>query len=780
MLTVLATLCSMLAVSAAAAGQYTVAISDDTAGTAVVAAGDTVTMKVSVSGADFNGLQASVGYDSELFTLTGVTGAAAADDDRTAGVVELYTLRHAPYESGSTVAELTFAAKAEGTCAFVFSGAVVGSYYDFQRGNAPQAATVGDSVTVKSGGSYKAEKIPAAVYWGNTEVQHGGTYRFGVNEGYDAAYAFPTVTMGGKAVAVKGSGTVSDPWRVTEVTGDLVIKSPEHRITFQSADPNISCPANTSAHYGQDCTFTLPKPVTCMEAAFGIEGAQPQKLTADPSGKVTVPGKKIIDDIVVTFAYQHTFGIPVYQWSEDYTVCTASRMCGKCRFEESETAESSYVVDPDGTMTFIAEFENPAFERQEIKTDFGRPIEVTFRLIGDTLHDNAADHVEYVTWIPTTTYEMKLGDSVYDVFAEALEEYGLRDRGAAGNYVRSIQAPAVLGDYWLEEYDNGPNSGWMYTKNDEHGQMGLKDDLLADGDEIIWHYVDDWSREESRLTWLEAADISPEQYARQYLGEILTVGEHGCVEPEELTLRDLGETVTFRFIPDEGYKVKNVTVDGVSMGSIETYTYKNLSISSRIEVEFAGKDEVKFGMNFTDVSEGNWFYDDVAFAVEYGIFDPEGMGNMRFEPYLPMSRAMLVAVLYRLEGEPAVIGGIRFEDVEQGRWYTNAVIWGAGNGIILGCSETEFRPDGYITREQMATILYRYAKYKGYDVSASNKLTHYSDYSQLSLYALDAMKWANAEGLITGRGNSILAPKDTAARAEVAAIFHRFVENVVR
>ena len=705
-------LCGMMTVAAATAGNYIVSISDDIAGTTVVNKGDTVKLKVTVSGATFNGMQAAVSYDSDLFELKSVTGDAATDDSQTVGVVELYVLRNAAYANGSTVAALTFTAKAEGTGSFRVTNATVGDYEDFKTENAVPAATVSDSVTVKTDDdSHSVTKTPDAVYWGNDNVKNGSTYRFGVNSGYDAAYATPTVTMGGEPVAVAGSGTESDPWKVTGVTGDLVIKSPEHSITFQSDDSNITLPANTKAHYGQNCTFTLP---SCVTATMKIGTSQPSQLTADVSGKVTIQGKYVTDDIVVTFAYHHEFATPVYQWSDDYAICRASRVCSKCKFEESESANSTYVLNSDGTKTFVAEFKNPAFTRQEIKTDFGEEIKVTFRLIGDSKHDNGTEgHDEYVTWIPTTTYAISKGDTVYDVFMKAISDHGLSQRGASGGYVSAVKAPGVLGGYWLSEYDNGPNAGWMYTVNGVHENTSMKDCLLENGDRIIWHYSDDYTQEEKASSkyyqrWLEAKDITPEKYVELY----------GKDEDEE------GETI-----------------------------------------------------EFVDVKKSDWFYDEVQYAVSNGLFN--GVGNDKFDPNGSMTRAMMVTVLYRLEGEPAVRGTSPFSDVSNNIWYTDAVIWAEDNAIVNGAGDNKFDPNSSITREQMAAVLFRYAQYKKYDTSASNSLSKYSDFSSISAWSLNAMKWANAEGLITGRTATTLAPKGTATRAEVAAILYRFVENVV-
>ena len=136
-------------------------------------------------------------------------------------------------------------------------------------------------------------------------------------------------------------------------------------------------------------------------------------------------------------------------------------------------------------------------------------------------------------------------------------------------------------------------------------------------------------------------------------------------------------------------------------------------------------------------------------------------------------------MLYRLEGQPAVYGS-SFADVQSGQWYSDAVAWAARNGIVTGYDNGKFGVNDNVTREQMAAILYRYANYKGYDVTDRAYLNGYIDAGSISGYAVDAMSWANAEGLVNGRTYNTLAPTGTATRAEVAAIFHRFVENIVK
>ena len=179
---------------------------------------------------------------------------------------------------------------------------------------------------------------------------------------------------------------------------------------------------------------------------------------------------------------------------------------------------------------------------------------------------------------------------------------------------------------------------------------------------------------------------------------------------------------------------------------------------------------------FTDVSTSDWFYSDVMFVYENGLFS--GTDSRSFSPNASMTRAMLVTVLYRLEGEPAGTGSSSFSDVCSGSYYEKAVAWATANGIVTGTGSTSFSPDAKVTREQLAAILYRYAQYKKLGTDAGAKLDSFSDAGNVSGYASEALSWAVSEGLINGASGRLM-PKGDATRAQVAAILHRFVENVM-
>ena len=181
------------------------------------------------------------------------------------------------------------------------------------------------------------------------------------------------------------------------------------------------------------------------------------------------------------------------------------------------------------------------------------------------------------------------------------------------------------------------------------------------------------------------------------------------------------------------------------------------------------------GLPFADVSGSDWFYNDVRYVYEKGIMD--GTGADRFSPNAPLTRAMIVTILYRMDGSPAMSGASDFKDVDSNKWFAKAVAWAAANGIVNGYGSGLFGPNDPVTREQLAAILYRYAVYGGMTaVTLEENLGSFADTAQLSAYAIQAMNWAVGQGLINGSGSN-LVPKAQATRAQVAAIIHRYLER---
>ena len=266
----------------------------------------------------------------------------------------------------------------------------------------------------------------------------------------------------------------------------------------------------------------------------------------------------------------------------------------------------------------------------------------------------------------------------------------------------------------------------------------------------------------------------------------ITIGamENGTVTANP-TAAKAGATVTLTPVPDEGYALSTLTVTDrfgdavrVTENSDGTYTFPMPNGQVTVTATFVQVEEPAPTEPFIDVAEGDWFYDAVVYAYQNELMD--GVGGNRFAPNSETTRAQLVTILYRLEGQPAVSGDLPFTDVEAGIWYTDAILWAAQNNIVNGVSDTEFAPGDDLTRQQLVTILYRYAEAKGYDVSASADLSGYPDADQVQDYAQPAMAWAVAENIIQGMEDGTLKPAGNASRAQIATILMRFCEDVAQ
>ena len=178
---------------------------------------------------------------------------------------------------------------------------------------------------------------------------------------------------------------------------------------------------------------------------------------------------------------------------------------------------------------------------------------------------------------------------------------------------------------------------------------------------------------------------------------------------------------------------------------------------------------------FTDVSEKDWFYGDVMFVCENGLM--LGTSKALFSPHGTATRGMMATILWRMEGSPAPKGKNSFTDVVAGKWYADAITWAAENGIFAGYGKDKFGPDDPITREQLAAIFYRYAGYKGYDLTVKGNLDKFKDADKVTDYAKMAMQWAVSSGLVKGKSGNLLDPQGTATRAEIATMLHRFIEK---
>lgn len=669
------------------------------------------------------------------------------------------------------------------------------------------------------------------------------------------------------------------------------------------------------------------------------------RVTKGESATVKLLGTKVKND--------GTEAAPV----ADAQIYVGSELAGQTNENGELLIEASH-LDKLGTHTITAQKINEsgkniltyALSTVMVKKDTGaaepeNKTKVTFRLIGSTKANSDVDFgkdtgyngAKYVTWIATEDITInKSSATVGEVFRKALDNAGLDYKGLENNYISSITAPEVCGGYELAEFTNGRRSGWMYTVNGEHPNLGLNDWEVTSGDEIVWHYVNDYlyevhdwessggepgkGDESTWNKWLDAKDVNPSSGSatapEEDKGSVtiepstkpdkngqatVTVSkgalenaieaaknedaEHIVIAPDisgdadkiviklpkdaadkilqktdaglrvdttlgmltlpQDTLKEAldaakGDDFTITFtkgsadqaktllkdqklteeqlsdcvvtevtissnekkITDFGGKrlTLRLPVDGAAFadgksytvyqvsedGSVEKLTGKCVKKSNKLYVEISAAHTGTFvvlpqavagELPFTDIA-GHWAVNAIEYVYENGLF--AGTSDTTFGPNVSMNRAMLVTVLYRMAGEPNTTGKNAFADVAAGQWYTDAVTWAAENQIVSGYSADQFGPTDTVTREQIASILMRYAKFKGYDISKANDLAVFTDADTISVWALDAVKWANAEKLINGRTATTLVPKGTATRAEVAQILMMFQQNVVK
>ena len=231
---------------------------------------------------------------------------------------------------------------------------------------------------------------------------------------------------------------------------------------------------------------------------------------------------------------------------------------------------------------------------------------------------------------------------------------------------------------------------------------------------------------------------------------------------------------------EEGYEIEDVLVDGESVGAVSSYTFENVKAKHTIEAIFELIEEEKeeaWENPFKDVDEDDWFYEAVKYTNENKLIN--GMSTNEFGGNISTTRGMIVTILYRYAGAE-ILEESTFDDVAEGSYYSNAIAWAAKNGIVNGMGDNKFAPDEEITREQLATILYRFAEKNGMNVSLgeNTNILSYKDFDEIAEYAIPAFKWTCGSGIITGRTMTTLVPKGTATRAEVATILMRFCENM--
>ena len=397
---------------------------------------------------------------------------------------------------------------------------------------------------------------------------------------------------------------------------------------------------------------------------------------------------------------------------------------------------------------------------------------VSFRLIGATrsagdidLGTNDYQGAEYVTWIPTQTVSVARGTTAGQLTARQLSAAGLRCEGLEDGYISTIYAPEVCGGYALSEFTNGTRSGWMFTVNGKHPNQSLKDCVLHNDDVVILHYVNDYAHE--LADWFDDPDYPAQGDGSHYDAWLQAADESPADRAAARAVEEKIDAIgTVDAASGPAIAAARAAYDGLTPA--QQAMVANYGTLTAAEAAYAALPQP---LPFTDV-DGHWALSSIRYVYENGLMN--GVGSGRFQPEGATNRAMIVTVLYRLAGSPAVTAENPYSDVPQRSWYTNAVLWGTESGVVNGIGGGKFAPLEPITREQLAAMLFRFAASRGDDVAPRADLSAYTDAGSVHAFAQEALRWANAQGIVNGYPNGRIAPQGSATRAEAATMLARF------
>ena len=354
-------------------------------------------------------------------------------------------------------------------------------------------------------------------------------------------------------------------------------------------------------------------------------------------------------------------------------------------------------------------------------------------------------------WLKEKAVTLKDDATMYWALVDAIKGSDITQTGAENGYVSEMSN----GKTTLAEFDYGRNSGWLYKVNNQLPEVGLLQYTVKNGDKIEWYYTRDWTTDSLAGGRVNDTDKKAAASVDELLDKLLK--DLGSLD--NLTADDAEAVAQIRKAYDALTDEQKALVKG----------YDDLVAAEAMLEALLGETEE---LPFADI-ENHWAGNSIRFVYENGLM--RGVSDTDFAPDATFSRAMLVAVLHRMAGEPAANGAYPFADVRDTAWYANPVAWAYQNKLAGGMTETQYAPNAPITREQLAVMLMRFAQYMDYDTADTIRLVHYKDAGSVSGYAEGAVKWAVANGILKGRNLNELAPQGTATRAEVAVMLERFV-----
>lgn len=386
---------------------------------------------------------------------------------------------------------------------------------------------------------------------------------------------------------------------------------------------------------------------------------------------------------------------------------------------------------------------------------YGRTGTYSFAVTGNT-----SVVAEFATWYDgdiACIYDGRFGNVTLNVWSQALDKFVPYTTASKGDLVQVIVEP--YNGYAMKSLNISERNYWGSSVD----------------------YWQSWKHDNVYYFYMPDSDVN------LYVDFTEAVSEHivyvdraanGSLKADTTWAAD-GQIVYVTATPDTGYVLSSLFVKTAKGDQLKVYEAKKAGVYYfympdqyvTVSAYFA---PAASALPFNDVAYTSWYYDAVKFVYDKGIMD--GVSYYRFAPDATITRGMVVTMLWRMAGEPyeAAAG---FTDVAAGRYYTTAVAWAARNGIVEGMTSTTFAPDQAITREQLASILYRYAKWLGFSGYGSD-ISGYTDAGKVSSYAYDAMSWAVRSGVVTGTSARVLDPQGTASRAAAAQMFMNFYNYI--
>lgn len=354
------------------------------------------------------------------------------------------------------------------------------------------------------------------------------------------------------------------------------------------------------------------------------------------------------------------------------------------------------------------------------------------------------------------------GSTVRDVLIQALDEQGLSYQEKSDGYFSSIAG-------W-EEFDRGSSSGWLYMVGSTVPDQASDNYTLTSNKQVTWFYSDDYSKDYGSESWSSGSvvagakdEVNVEKNAD---GTYTVTLPEDSTGPVKVTIPSVGEGQVVVIVDSKG----NETV-------IKKSVVENGSAVVLLEKD-ATLRVVDYSSNFTDVAEGDWYSQAVDFVTSRGLFS--GVGEDTFAPQDGLNRGMLVTVLYSLEEPGTQVTEQLFADVAADAWYAQPAAWAVEQGIVSGYGNGLFGPEDAVTREQLALMLYQYAKSLGLETKGKTNLAQFQDSQAVSPWAQEAIAWAVDAGILSGRADGTLDPSGSATRAEAAVMIQQFVELLVK